>query len=717
MFTVKFGQRSLRSATIKRLGILHFNSSFFSIIYNILAHAVSSQTTIQHGIASQRPVIIPDSQNIPSDKIPQLLSAVNANRPVDTFQILRRMKDSGVTPSLTVYNYLLELTARNQLWFISWAILDDMLNAGVKPSVQTFAHLIAAQRKCIPENIQAAWKKMAELGVEPSPLVYSTTLDYWVHNGRIDMALGCFLEMKARNLVPEIQAAQRLVVAAAKTGYATLALDILTYIESVSPRKMTEWVWLACLESSAKNLELQNTRTCWNQVVHNGSLLPSESICMAVLNTAARCGDPDLATEVLHSLKQLGVEWEEYHFSALVEALCTNDKLKEAIITFQIMRTNNIIPGPSTIASLSRHISRDVERLDAAWSAIDEIHQSGSVVGLDALKVVIQASVELGDLQRAIGVYKALGDYNLKPDVMVFNLLLDGCIVARHRPLGDLMLQEMKEIGVKADQDTYIKAIQLCLTQDVYEDAFFYLEEMKAAGFMPPASLYQELFDKCSIWRPILHSTLVRSPYIQKFKLFHDHNIGSVTAEERVQYLSQKGATIWLTGLSASGKSTIACALEQHLLHLHKYTYRLDGDNVRFGLNKDLGFDEKSRNENIRRIGEVSKLFADSGCIVVTAFISPYRSDRDLARQLHAQSNLPFVEVFVDAPLEVVEDRDPKGLYKKARAGEIKDFTGISAPYEAPNAPEIHIKTHEVDVAAAVAQIADYLIAKEYISL
>ncbi|KAF9047265.1 Adenylylsulfate kinase-domain-containing protein [Panaeolus papilionaceus] len=192
---------------------------------------------------------------------------------------------------------------------------------------------------------------------------------------------------------------------------------------------------------------------------------------------------------------------------------------------------------------------------------------------------------------------------------------------------------------------------------------------------------------------------------------------GSVTAEERVQYLNQKGATIWLTGLSASGKSTIACALEQHLLHLHKFTYRLDGDNVRFGLNKDLGFDEKSRNENIRRIGEVSKLFADSGCIVVTAFISPYRADRDLARQLHAQSNLPFVEVFVDAPLEVVEDRDPKGLYKKARAGEIKDFTGISAPYEAPDAPEIHIKTDEVNVAAAVAQIADYLIAKKYISL
>jgi len=190
---------------------------------------------------------------------------------------------------------------------------------------------------------------------------------------------------------------------------------------------------------------------------------------------------------------------------------------------------------------------------------------------------------------------------------------------------------------------------------------------------------------------------------------------GSVTSSERAQLLSQKGATIWLTGLSASGKSTIACALEQHLLHLHKFTFRLDGDNVRFGLNKDLGFDEQSRNENIRRIAEVSKLFADASCIAITAFISPYRVDRDLARKLHDMASLPFIEVFIDAPLEVVEARDPKGLYKKARAGEIKDFTGISAPYEAPHSPEIHIKTHEVEVTEAVRIITEFLTTHGYL--
>lgn len=148
--------------------------------------------------------------------------------------------------------------------------------------------------------------------------------------------------------------------------------------------------------------------------------------------------------------------------------------------------------------------------------------------------------------------------------------------------------------------------------------------------------------------------------------------------------------------------------------------YRLDGDNVRFGLNKDLGFSEKDRNENIRRIAEVAKLFADSATIAITSFISPYRADRDSARALHAETQgadeaIPFIEVFVDVPLEVAEQRDPKGLYKKARAGEIKEFTGISAPYEEPANPEITIKTHENSVEECVAQIVAWLAEKGYI--
>ena len=184
---------------------------------------------------------------------------------------------------------------------------------------------------------------------------------------------------------------------------------------------------------------------------------------------------------------------------------------------------------------------------------------------------------------------------------------------------------------------------------------------------------------------------------------------GEVTPAERQKNMQQKGVTLWMTGLSASGKSTIAVALEQVLLQQGKHAYRLDGDNVRHGLNKNLGFSAEDRAENIRRIGEVAKLFAEAGIVTITSFISPYRADRDLVRKLHDDAGLPFFEVYVDAPLDVAEERDPKGLYKKARAGEIKGFTGIDDPYEAPQNPELHLRTDKLSVEDSVREILSYL--------
>lgn len=180
---------------------------------------------------------------------------------------------------------------------------------------------------------------------------------------------------------------------------------------------------------------------------------------------------------------------------------------------------------------------------------------------------------------------------------------------------------------------------------------------------------------------------------------------GNLPREERFRHLKTTGATLWFTGLSASGKSTIASALEQVLVQRGRFCYRLDGDNIRMGLNKNLGFSAEDRAENIRRIGEVAKLFADSGVIALTSFISPYRADRDACRRLHAEAAggaLPFLEVYCDTPIEVCEQRDPKGLYKKARAGQIKGFTGIDDPYEAPVSPELVLKPATMGVGECV---------------
>ena len=184
-------------------------------------------------------------------------------------------------------------------------------------------------------------------------------------------------------------------------------------------------------------------------------------------------------------------------------------------------------------------------------------------------------------------------------------------------------------------------------------------------------------------------------------------HVGEVDKAARTAAHGHRGAVLWFTGLSGSGKSTIGHRVERMLIERGAFAYVLDGDNIRHGLNSDLGFAPEDRVENIRRIGEVARLFSDAGALVVSAFISPYRKDRDRIRGLMGEGE--FVEVFVDTPLEVCEARDPKGLYKKARAGEISNFTGLDAPYEAPESPEVHLRTADLSIDEAATQVIRYL--------
>lgn len=193
--------------------------------------------------------------------------------------------------------------------------------------------------------------------------------------------------------------------------------------------------------------------------------------------------------------------------------------------------------------------------------------------------------------------------------------------------------------------------------------------------------------------------------------VWHHHQ---VTRAERAENKNQRPCLLWFTGLSGSGKSTIANALDVALHQRGYHTFLLDGDNVRHGLNKDLGFSDEDRIENIRRIGEVSKLFADAGLIVLSAFISPFESDRELVRSLFPEGE--FIEVFMDTPLATCEERDPKGLYEKARAGKIKDFTGIDSPYETPANPEIRLDTSTMSVDDCIEQLTACLLERNLIS-
>ena len=192
---------------------------------------------------------------------------------------------------------------------------------------------------------------------------------------------------------------------------------------------------------------------------------------------------------------------------------------------------------------------------------------------------------------------------------------------------------------------------------------------------------------------------------------WHD---GTVGRDDRQRLLRQRGVTLWFTGLSGAGKSTVACLLEQMLLDRGRLGYRLDGDNVRHGLNKNLGFSADDRQENIRRVGEVARLFTDAGLIVLASFVSPYRRDRDAVRGLMPPSD--FIEVYVRASLAAAEGRDPKGLYQKARAGEIKNFTGIDDPYEPPEKAEVVLDTEQLTPADAAARVLEYLESNGYLN-
>lgn len=280
------------------------------------------------------------------------------------------------------------------------------------------------------------------------------------------------------------------------------------------------------------------------------------------------------------------------------------------------------------------------------------------------------------DLKRASTVINAYVDeIYYKVDVNTFE----------HQPAEKLELNEIAYIRIN---------LSLPIAYDIYR-------ELKQTGsFVIVDRISNNTFGAGMIYKKQESKNVV----------WHDHKVGK---EERVRLKGHQPAVLWLTGLSGAGKSTVANELEEQLHKMGVHTYLLDGDNVRHGLCKDLGFSDEDRVENIRRIGEVAKLFADSGIMVITAFISPFKKDRELVRFILPEGE--FIEVFVDAPLEVCEQRDPKALYKKARKGEIKSFTGIDSPYEAPEKPEVHVKTDKYTVSESVEKILTYLKKNRYV--
>ena len=216
-----------------------------------------------------------------------------------------------------------------------------------------------------------------------------------------------------------------------------------------------------------------------------------------MLHTAGRHGLPELATDVLRVLKTIGVELQEYHFAPLIEAFCRTNRIKEALSTLTLIRQNNVEPNADTAHFIFDCIRVNTDAIDAAWDALESLHADGQTIDITAINVVIQASVALGNLQRAFGTYKMCAELGVEPTLDTYHFLLSGCIAARSRELGDRLVTDLKEAKLKPDARTYERLIVLCLSGDTYEDAFFYLEEMKAEKLVPPVSVYEAIIQRC----------------------------------------------------------------------------------------------------------------------------------------------------------------------------------------------------------------------------
>ncbi|KAG6907662.1 hypothetical protein DXG01_007866 [Tephrocybe rancida] len=426
----------------------------------------------------------------------RMMEAAEQGRYADVLDIAANMKSEGIQPDLTTYSALMRAADRHRRWLDAWAILDDLLAVGLQPDITIFNYFIQAQSTCTSDYLWKALNKMEELGVMPNATTFAPAITRYIGDNNTELALQCYRAMKTYNVIPDITTTASLIGHVADVGYPRLALDLLADYEKVSVRRMDHTVWVQCLTASTEALYLEGVVLCWKMIVHELNINPGEGVCLAVLDTAARNANPDLATDALRVLKSADIKWEEHHFAPLIDAFCGQNQLKEAIQVLEIMRSQEIEPIPETVSSLLAALS-DTETIDSVWVIIDEMVKEGKKIDLSVLQALISASVKLGDLQRAIGAYKSLAEYGATPDLAIFNSLIEACRSASHRDLGNLLLNDMRAANINPDEVTYEKFISLCLTQQDYEDAFFYLEEMKSAGFHPGYNVYAALVKKC----------------------------------------------------------------------------------------------------------------------------------------------------------------------------------------------------------------------------
>ncbi|KIY74366.1 hypothetical protein CYLTODRAFT_340262 [Cylindrobasidium torrendii FP15055 ss-10] len=408
------------------------------------------------------------------------------------------MKQSGGRPNVETFNLLIRAAALSYGSLECFAILEDMLAVGVKPDVLTFNGILSS---C--ENSKQMFRILEDMkvhNVEPNNesyehlfrLINSSTSD------RTEFALHIMMEMRAKGLEPTLASMEILIEMMVRFGHVHIAYDLIKAFEQDSARMLGLGSWMTCLQGASQVFWVEGVEDCWNHIMSHGSMLPDEGTCMNVLNTAGRFAKPELAASVVEVFRARGVHLQDFHFIPLVEALIESGSIREALQFLPTIRRLGVNTDASSVTQpIVKYLSQNSETLDSIWDHLDAIRDSKELVDAAALNAVVEAAVKLNDLQRAMGAYKSFEDYFATPTIETFHHLFEACTTARHRELGNVLLNNLKELGLPIDAKLFEQMIHLCLIQQQYDDAFFYLEEMKAAGYVPSRRIYVALARKC----------------------------------------------------------------------------------------------------------------------------------------------------------------------------------------------------------------------------
>ncbi|KAJ6586863.1 hypothetical protein DFH09DRAFT_1027747 [Mycena vulgaris] len=414
------------------------------------------------------------------------------------FALAADMKTQGVSPDITTYNTLLRALAHGGYSTATLAVLEDMLSVGISPNTASFNHIIHAYRTETTALLPVILRRMEELGVAPNATTYTHLITRFVSDRNLEVALQHLHAMHAHNFLPEVAAAQAIIVLAAEQGYPKLAVDLATSFESEGLRKVEDSVWLACLRSSAADLYAEGVQKCWGTLVTNLAISPDEGLCTLVLHTAARHGLFQLATDVLRVLQVLEIPWGEHHLASLFEAFCRAQNFEGALTTLSLMRTSDMNPTVQSTFPLTHAVRQNPDILPDLWTNLAQAKKAGHPVDLSAFNGLLHASVSTQPLSRALADYNTLKLYGFTPNAETFHTFIDGCLSAGNIAYGELAFRQLKEAGAVMDHDVFGKMIALHLTQDTYDDAFLYLEDMQSAGHVPEQHLYEAIVLKCA---------------------------------------------------------------------------------------------------------------------------------------------------------------------------------------------------------------------------